>query len=330
MAGAVELPSSRWSEQVEQIVFLDRAILPIELRRPGFPHTWAEFASTSPDELESRLQGATIVISSKIPLGAQTLKKFPNIRFIAVAGAGVDAFDLEYCRSAGIPVSNVAGYAKQTVPEHTFMLVLALMRNLPRYQRDVAAGRWQQTEPFCYLGAPISDLYGKTIGIVGEGAIGQGTARIAAGFAMRVLFADHPAPKAPGIGYTALDALLARSDVVALHCPLTPATRNLIGEAQLRAMKRSAILVNTARGGLVDERALVRALRDGWIAGAATDVLTVEPPRDGNPLLDLDLPNLIVTPHVAWASQEAMRAFAEQLIGNIEAFVAGAPRNRVA
>jgi glycerate dehydrogenase len=147
---------------------------------------------------------------------------------------------------------------------------------------------------------------------------------------MRVLFADHAPPKAPGIDYTPLDELLAESDVVTLHCPLTVATRGLIGERELRRMKRSALLVNTARGGLVDERALARALQESWIAGAGLDVLSVEPPRDGNPLLDLHLPNLVVTPHVAWASREGMQAVAEQLIGNIEAFVAGRPRNLVA
>jgi len=210
------------------------------------------------------------------------------------------------------------------------MLILALMRNLPAYRQDVAAGLWQKAEPFCHLGAPICDLHGKTVGIVGEGAIGQGTARIARGFEMRVLFADHEEPKAAGIEYTPLDVMLGESDVVTLHCPLTPATRNLIGETQLRRMKRSALLINTARGGLIDEPALIRALKQGWIAGAGLDVLSTEPPRDGNPLLELDLPNLIITPHVAWASREAMQAFAEQLIGNLEAYVAGSPRNRVA
>jgi glycerate dehydrogenase len=315
---------------VEHIVFLDRAILPIELRRPSFPHTWVEYPATPPGEIDERVRQATIVISSKIPLRRDTLEKHPAIRFIAVAGAGVDSFDLDYCRAAGITVSNVAGYAKHTVPEHAFMLTLALMRNLPAYRRDVAAGLWQKAEPFCHLGAPICDLHGKTIGIVGEGAIGQGAARIARGFEMRVLFADHEEPKAPEIEYTPLDGLLAQSDVVTLHCPLTPATRNLIGEAQLRRMKRSAVLINTARGGLIDEPALARALREGWIAGAGLDVLSAEPPRDGNPLLELELPNLIVTPHVAWASREAMHSFAEQLIGNLEAYVAGSPRNRVA
>ncbi len=315
---------------MHHVVFLDRAILPIELRRPSFPHTWAEYPVTRLDELAERLEGATIVISSKIPLRGEMLARFPAIRFIAVAGAGVDAFDLDYCRAHGIAVSNVAGYAQHTVPEHAFMLILALMRNLLAYRRDVQRGCWQKTEPFCYIDAPLSDLHGKTLGIVGEGAIGQGAARIARGFDMRVLFADHPEPKAPGLEYTPLETLLAQSDVVTLHCPLTPATRNLIGEMQLRSMKRSAVLIYTARGGLVDEQALARALQEGWIAGAGLDVLAVEPPRGGHPLLDLDLPNLIVTPHVAWASREAMQSFAEQLVGNLEAFVAGAPRSRVA
>jgi glycerate dehydrogenase len=315
---------------VEHIIFLDRAILPIELRRPAFPHTWAEYPATRDEELAERLKDATIVISSKIPLRAEALAKFPAIRFIAVAGAGVDVFDLDYCRAHGIAVSNVAGYAQHTVPEHAFMLILALMRNLLAYRRDVQRGLWHKAEPFCHIAAPLADLHGKTIGIVGEGAIGQGAARIARGFDMRVLFADHPEPKVPGLEYTPLDVVLTESDVVTLHCPLTPATRNLIGEGQLRRMKRSALLINTARGGLVDEAALLLALQEGWIAGAGLDVLSVEPPRGGNPLLDLDLPNLIVTPHVAWASGEAMQGFADQLIGNLEAFVAGTPRNRVA
>ncbi|HXV07035.1 MAG TPA: D-2-hydroxyacid dehydrogenase [Burkholderiales bacterium] len=314
---------------MHHIVFLDRAILPIALPQPGFAHSWVEYPTTAPGELDARLQGATIVISSKIPLRGETLARFPGIRFIAVAGTGVDVFDLDWCREHGVPVSNVRGYAEHTVPEHAFMLILALARNLPGYRGDVEAGQWQRAEPFCLLTRPIFDLHGKTLGIVGEGAIGQGAARIARGFGMRVLFADHAPPKAPGIDYTPFDELLAGSDVVTLHCPLTPATRGLIGEHELRRMKRSALLINTARGGLVDERALVHALQEGWIAGAGVDVLSVEPPRDGNPLLELRLPNLIVTPHVAWASREAMQAVAAQLIGNIEAFVAGRPRNLV-
>lgn len=314
---------------MHHIVFLDRAIFPAPLRRPAFAHTWTEYPSTTPAELEARLADATIVVSSKIALRGETLAKFPSIRFIAIAGTGTDPFDLDYCRAHGVAVANVRDYARHTVPEHAFMLILALMRNLPAYRTDVQAGLWQQAEPFCLLTHPLTDLHGKTIGIIGEGAIGQGSARIARGFGMQVLFADHAPPKAPGLDYVPLPELLARSDVVSLHCPLTPATRGLIGEAQLQQMKSSALLINTARGALVDESALVHALQEGWIAGAGLDVLASEPPRGGNALLDLRLPNLIVTPHVAWAGGDALQAFADQLIGNIEAFVAGRPSNLI-
>jgi glycerate dehydrogenase len=154
---------------MHHIVFLDRAILPIDLPQPSFAHSWAEYPVTAPGELDARLQGATIVISSKIPLRGETLARFPNIRFIAVAGTGVDVFDLDYCREHGVPVSNVRGYAEHTVPEHAFMLILALARNLPGYRSDVETGQWQRAQPFCLLTRPIFDLHGKTLGIVGDG-----------------------------------------------------------------------------------------------------------------------------------------------------------------
>lgn len=314
---------------MHRIVFLDRAILPFDIRRPGFEHSWTEFPSTDEAELDARLRDASIVISSKIGLRGKTLTRFPNIRFIAVAGAGYDPFDIAYCREHGIAVSNVRDYAMHTVPEHTFALMLALKRNLFAYRADVEAGRWQQAIPFCLLSHPIGDLHGQTLGIVGEGAIGSGSATIARAFGMRVVFADHPDPKTGDGPFLPLPDLLSRSDVVALHCPLNEHTRNLIGERELRSMKRNALLINVARGGLVDEAALARALTEGWIAGAGIDVLGVEPPHGGNPLLDLRLPNLIVTPHVAWAGDQALAAFAEQLIANIEHWVAGTPRNLV-
>jgi glycerate dehydrogenase len=298
---------------VHRIVFLDRAILPLELRRPGFDHEWAEYPVTKASELDARLRDATIVISSKIALRRETLARFPQIRLIAIAGTGYDAFDIEYCRAQGIAVTNVRDYARHTVPEHTFALILALRRNLIAYRADVEAGLWQRSEPFCLLSHPIGDLHGQMIGA----------------FGMRVAFADHPGPRGGDGPFLPLPELLAQADVVALHCPLTERTRNLIGERELRAMKRSALLVNAARGGLVDEVALARALTEGWIAGAGVDVLSTEPPRAGNPLLDLRLPNLIVTPHVAWAGDRALAEFAEQLIANIEHWVAGAPRNLV-
>ena len=216
-----------------------------------------------------------------------------------------------------------------TVPEHAFALILALRRSLFGYARDIAAGRWQESEQFCLSGRPVNDIFGSTIGIFGEGALGQGVAALARGFGMRVLFADHPPPRVSGVHFTPPDQVLGEADIVSLHAPLTPATRNLIGERELGLMKKTALLINTARGGLVDERALAAALRAGRIAGAGFDVLTTEPPREGNPLLDPDIPNLILTPHTAWASSEAVQALIDQVIDNVEAFAAGSPRNLV-
>lgn len=249
---------------------------------------------------------------------------------IAVAATGYDVIDIPYCKAHGIAVANIRNYAVHTVPEHAFALALALRRNLLAYRRDVENGKWQQVDQFCFFDHPIRDLHGSTIGIFGEGVLGQGTATIARVFGMRVLFADHAPPKMPGMEFTPVDTVLRESDVISLHCPLTPASRDMIGIDEFRKMKRSAILINTARGGLVNEAALVQALKEGLIAGAAFDVLTTEPPKAGNPLLDLRLDNFILTPHVAWASAEAMQFLADQLIDNIEAFVKGTPKNVVA
>jgi glycerate dehydrogenase len=246
-----------------------------------------------------------------------------------VAATGYDVVDVEFCSAHGIVVSNIRNYAVHTVPEHTFALITALRRSLLAYRGNIERGRWQQVDQFCFFDHPIRDLHGATLGIVGEGVLGQGTAQIARAFGMRVLFADHAPPKEPGVVFTPFEEVLAQSDVLSLHVPLTAATRNMIGLEQLRRMKRTAILINTARGGLVDEQALVQALTEGLIAGAGFDVLTTEPPRDGNPLLSLRTPNFILTPHVAWASDGAMQFLADQLIDNIEAFVSGTPQNLV-
>jgi len=313
----------------QHIVFLDRASLRANLRRPAFEHTWQEYPATASGEVVARLQEATIAITNKVPLRAASLEQLPQLRMIAVAATGYDVIDMAASRAQGIAVANIRNYALHTVPEHTFTLITALRRNLLAYRADVERGRWQQSEQFCFFDHPIRDLHGATLGIVGEGVLGQGTASIARAFGMRVLFADHAPPKAPGIDYTPLGELLALSDVVSLHVPLTPGTRNLIGIEELRRMKRTALLINTSRGGLVDERALAQALKEGLIAGAGFDVLTEEPPRDGNPLLELTLPNFILTPHIAWASDGAMQSLADQLIDNIEAWAAGRAQNLV-
>lgn len=311
------------------IVFLDRSTLQAQLRRPAFEHTWREHPVTAVSELQERLHDATIVITNKVPLRGTTLQHLPQVKMVAVAATGYDVVDIDYCRAHGIAVANIRNYAVHTVPEHVFTLITALRRNLLAYRRDVENGRWQQVDQFCFFDHPIRDLHGATLGLIGEGVLGQGTAKIARAFGMRVLFADHAPPKAAGVEFTPLERVLTDSDVISLHVPLSSETRNMIGMNEFRKMKRTAILINTARGGLVDERALVQALKEGLIAGAGFDVLTKEPPKEGNPLLELRLPNFILTPHIAWASDGAMQFLADQLIDNIEAFARGRPQHLV-
>lgn len=317
---------------MHKVVFLDRAILPGPMPTLSFPHTWEEYETTYLDEIDERVADATIVISSKIPLRAETLKKHPSIKFIAVAAAGVDPFDVEYCKEAGVVISNVAGYAKNTVPEHAFMMLLALSRNLLPYRQDMENDAWQKSKPFCACNAPIFDLHNKTIGVVGSGSIGQGVAKIARGFGMNVVFSAHPSAQKnyPNDTFMPFEQLLEESDVITLHCPLTEKTRNFISTNEFQRMKPNAYLINTARGPLIDEQALIVALQEGQIAGAGLDVISKEPPNEGNPLLDLNLPNLIVTPHVAWIGDEALDIFTRDLLANIESFAAGKPINRVA
>lgn len=311
------------------VVLLERDSIKATIRRPRFEHTWTEYSSSAPADVLPRLRGATIALVNKAQVRESVLAQLPELRLIAVTATGYDCIDVEACRKRGIAVANIRNYAVHTVPEHTFALILALRRNLVAYHQDVRDGLWQRSNAFCLFTHDIGDLHGSTLGIIGEGAIGQATAALGRGFGMRVLFADHAPPKVEDLDYTPLDQLLAESDVVSLHLPLTPATRHLIGLEQLRRMKRSALLINTARGGLVNEAALIQALDEGLIAGAGFDVLTAEPPPDDHPLLGVQRPNFILTPHVAWASNQAMQALADQLIDNIEAWVAGQPRNLV-
>jgi glycerate dehydrogenase len=315
----------------EHVVFLDRETIAPEIvvRRPAFKHEWREYGKTAPDQAVERAQDATIVIDNKVPLRAETLTRLPKLRMIAMAATGTDCIDLGYCAKQGITVSNIRDYARSTVPEHAFALILALKRNLIGYRRDVVAGEWQRQNQFCIFTHPISELSGGTLGIIGEGSIGQSVAELGKAFGMRVLFAAHKGKTGLGPLYTPFDEVIETSDVITLHCPLLPETRNTIAMPEFRRMKRTAIVVNTARGGLVNEDDLAAALRQGLIAGAGFDVTQPpEPPAPDSPLMQLlDLPNFILTPHVAWASREAQQALADQLIDNIENFVAGKPSN---
>jgi glycerate dehydrogenase len=318
---------------MQRIVFLDRGTIgpTVTLRRPAFDHHWEEHERTAPDELPERLTGATIAVVNKVPLRRETLELLPDLKMIAVAATGTDTIDVAYCAERGIAVSNIREYAEHTVPEHTFALILALRRSLLAYRDDVRAGEWQRSGQFCFFNHPIQNLHGLTLGIVGEGALGQSVAALGRAFGMRILFAAHKGSTGMGPLYTLFDALLATSDVITLHCPLMPSTRNLLSTREFDLMARKPIVINTARGGLIDEPALAEALLAGKIAGAGVDVCSVEPPPPDHPLMQLlDRPNFILTPHVAWAGEQAMQFLADQLIENIELFVRGAPRHVVA
>jgi glycerate dehydrogenase len=320
-------------DETARIVFLDRDTLSpqTQLRPIGFPHRLVVHARTSADQVAERIGDADIVITNKVPVRSDALAAASRLRLIAVAATGVDMVDVAACAARGVTVSNIRNYAVHTVPEHTFALIFALRRSIVAYRGSVARGRWQDSGQFCYFDHPIRDLAGSTLGVIGDGALGRAVAEIGKALGMRVLFSDYKGTSGMGPLYTPFAEVIRVSDIITLHCPLLPSTRNLIGAAELAAMERKPLLINTARGGLVDEAALERALRSGQIAGAGFDVATVEPPPHDHPLMRLlDLPNFILTPHVAWASQEAIQALADQLIGTIEAFWAGQPRNVVA
>lgn len=316
-----------------RIVFLDRSTVApqIRLRAPAFAHELVAHDDTAPEQVVPRLAGATVAILNKVQITAAMLEQLPQLKLIAVAATGTDCIDKTACAARGVLVSNIRGYAVNTVPEHTFALMLALRRNLVAYRDSVIAGRWQQSGRFCYFDFPIRDLGGARLGIVGEGVLGQRVADIGRAFGMRPMFAAHKGRDDMGPLYTPWQQMLETADVITLHSPLTATTRNMIGMPEFRAMKRRPLLINTARGGLVDEAALVTALDEGLIAGVGFDVAAGgEPPPADSPLMRVAArPNVIVTPHVAWASDEAQQTLADQLVDNIENFVAGRPSNLV-
>ena len=316
-----------------QIVFLDRETISPKtaLRSVSFDHELTVYGRTSRDQVVERIKDADIVITNKVPLRQEAIEQAGHLKMVAVAATGTDNVDLAACARKGIVVSNIRGYAINTVPEHVFALIFALRRSIVAYRESVKAGRWYDAQQFCYFDYPIKDLAGSTLGVIGKGTLGQAVARIGQALGMRVLFAARKGASDQESGYTAFDEFLAESDIITLHCPLNDHTRDLIGAREFGLMRRKPILINTARGGLVNEPALVDAMRQGRIGGAGFDVTTPEPPDNQNALIQLlDMPNFILTPHVAWASEQAIQALADQLIDNIEAYQQGAPRNVVA
>lgn len=312
-----------------KIAVLERETL---VNRPfafDFAHSLREFGSIESADTAACIAGADVVITNKIMIDAGMIAANPQLKLIAVSATGVNNVDLDAARAAGVAVCNIRAYGNESVAEHAFMLMIALMRNLPAYQRDVAAGLWQNSPVFCHFGAPMRDLNGKTLVIFGRGGIGNTLAGYAQAFGMRVVFGEHKHAEEVREGYMAFSEAIECADVISLHCPLTEATADMIGEAELRQMKAGAILINCGRGGLVNEQALVAALKYGQLGGAGFDVLTEEPPRHGNPLLSARLPNLIITPHMAWGSEEARNRLFDILVDNINGFFAGKPQNIV-
>ncbi|MCH9695131.1 MAG: D-2-hydroxyacid dehydrogenase [Gammaproteobacteria bacterium] len=284
---------------------------------------------TDDEQVADRIRDVEFVLTNKLRLTDELLAQNPDLRFIGLTATGTDNIDLEAARSHGVAVCNIRGYCTQSVAEHVFACLLNLTHNLRAYGEAVRVGEWQRSDDFCLLSYPIRELSSMTLGIVGWGELGKGVARIAESFGMQVLVAARPGNDEVPDGRVAFSELLERADVISLHCPLNDATKGLIGGNEFRRMKADALLINTARGGLVDSVALVEALETGQIAAAAIDVLPQEPPVKGDPLLDYTSPNLIVTPHIAWATNEARQAAIDELVANIEAFLEGNRRNRV-
>lgn len=314
------------------IVFLDRASLApgTDLRAPDFPHRWIDHDETRAGQVSERIKDAAIVVTNKVKVGAADMDAAPGLKLIAVCATGTDIIDLAAAKARGITVCNVRGYAEHSVPEHAFGLILTLRRQIIGYLADVKAGKWQQAGTFTFFTHELRDLYGTRLAVVGRGSLGQGVATIAKGFGMEVVFVGRKGDARPDAPLIPWDEAIETADVLTLHCPLTPETRGMIGLDEFRRMKRTALVINTARGGLIDEDALVQALTEGLIAGAGIDVVSSEPPPADHPFMALvGRPDFILTPHTAWAGHTARGAMVEQLISNIENFRKGRPTNVV-
>ncbi|WP_229732147.1 2-hydroxyacid dehydrogenase [Pseudomonas sp. N040] len=309
-------------------VFLDHASLDLgDLDLSPLQQCFASLqlhAQSSPEQVSARLHGASVAISNKVPLTAASFAANPQLKLVLVAATGTNNVDLATAQAHGVTVCNCRAYGTPSVAQHTLLLLLALATRLTDYQQAVRNGAWQQASQFCLLDFPIMELEGKTLGLLGHGELGSAVGRLAEAFGMRVLLGQLPGQPLRE-DRLPLNELLPQVDALSLHCPLTEQTRLMIGARELALMKPNALLINTARGGLVDEQALADTLRAGHLGGAAFDVLSEEPPRHGNPLLAGDVPRLIITPHNAWGSREARQRIVGQLADNATAFIAGAP-----
>ena len=295
------------------------------------------FPATPIDQVAERIATAEIVLVNKVRLSGDIIKSATHLKLICLAATGTDNVDLEAAAETGIIVSNIRDYCAPAVVQHVFALILTLTQRLSDYQQAVRGGAWSADRPFCLLDFPIRELDGKTFGIIGFGSLGAAVGQVAQAFGMHVLVARRPydpgdtktLDTSDGVKRVGLGRLFGEADVVSLHCPLNPDTANLINSDTLAAMRNDAILINTARGGLIDSSALITALQTGQIAGAGIDVLRQEPPVDPEPLIDTQLQNLIVTPHIAWAGRESRQRAVDQMAENISGYLRGSPRNNV-
>lgn len=308
-----------------KIVFLDSTAIPkhISIPRPSFEHTWTEYEHTSSAETIERAKDADIVITSKVIFDRETLKQLPKLKLIAITATGTNNVDLVAAEEMGIAVRNVTGYSSTTVPEHVIGLIFSLKHSLAGWLRDQREAKWAESKQFCYFDYPITDVRGSTLGVFGKGCLGTEVGHLANAVGMKVLYAEHKDATVCREGYTPFEEVLRQSDIVTLHCPLTETTKNLINAETLSKMKKGAFLINTGRGPLIDELALVDALKTGHLGGAALDVMVKEPPEKDNPLILAAkmMPNLIITPHIAWASDSAVTTLVGKVMQNIEEFV---------
>lgn len=308
-----------------KIVFLDSTAIPkhLSIPRPSFEHTWTEYDHTSSAETIERAKDADIVITSKVIFDRETLQQLPKLKLIAITATGTNNVDLVAAEEMGIAVRNVTGYSSTTVPEHVIGLIFSLKHSLAGWLRDQTEAKWAESKQFCYFDYPITDVCGSTLGVFGKGCLGTEVGRLANAVGMKVLYAEHKDATVCREGYTPFDEVLKQADIVTLHCPLTETTKNLINAETLSKMKKGAFLINTGRGPLIDELALVDALKTGHLGGAALDVMVKEPPEKDNPLIlaAKTMPNLIITPHIAWASDSAVTTLVGKVMQNIEEFV---------
>lgn len=313
------------------IVFLDSDTFTPDFtfKQPDFAHQWTVYSSTKPEQVSARIENADVVITNKVVLDKSIIEKAKQLKLVAVAATGYNHIDVNACKNSNITVCNAAGYSTHSVPEHALMLMLMLRRNIMAYQKDMLDGRWQKTEQFCFLDHPIKDLHNITLGIIGAGSLGMSVTHIARGFGMKVIYTSHTPRKDKD--WVSLEAIYQQADIISLHCPLNDNTFDLLNADAFNQMLKAPIVINTARGGIVNEKDAANALKTGRISGLGIDCLAQEPPKDGSPLLDIAyLPNVIITPHIAWASQDAMNNLWDIVITNIEGFAQNQIQNKVA